>query len=118
MTPAWLPTATLTQPNRLSPCWGQRRRLGHSRAAGTGPLAAADLNLEVWLVFSMLKIRGNCRDGIGFRVAGYGSQPGVNPQAVVVVDMVADANLNIYMERSSDPELARQIWMQPRIGLR
>lgn len=32
------------------------------------------------------------------------------PQAVVIVDMIGDADLNIYMEKNSDPMLTRQIW--------
>ncbi len=32
------------------------------------------------------------------------------PEAVIVVDMIGDADLNIYMEQNSDPELTRQIW--------
>jgi hypothetical protein len=32
------------------------------------------------------------------------------PKAVVIVDMIGDADLNIYMEKNSDPELTRQIW--------
>ncbi|GAB4488602.1 MAG: M28 family peptidase [Anaerolineales bacterium] len=39
------------------------------------------------------------------------------PQAVVIVDMIGDADLNIYMERNSDPELTRQIWgVAKRLG--
>lgn len=36
------------------------------------------------------------------------------PQAVVIVDMIGDADLNIYMERNSDPLLTRQIWNTAR----
>ena len=36
----------------------------------------------------------------------------VKPKAVVIVDMVGDANLNIYEERNSDPELTAEIWSQ------
>lgn len=32
------------------------------------------------------------------------------PDAVVVVDMIGDADLNIYMEQNSDPQVTRQIW--------
>lgn len=32
------------------------------------------------------------------------------PKAVVVVDMIGDANLNIHMEGNSDPQLSAQIW--------
>lgn len=34
----------------------------------------------------------------------------IHPQAVVIVDMIGDADLNIYMEQNSDPELTAQIW--------
>jgi glutaminyl-peptide cyclotransferase len=34
----------------------------------------------------------------------------IQPKAVVIVDMIGDADLNIYMEKNSDPELTRQIW--------
>jgi glutaminyl-peptide cyclotransferase len=34
------------------------------------------------------------------------------PQAVVIVDMVGDANLNIYEERNSNPRLTAEIWSQ------
>jgi Zn-dependent M28 family amino/carboxypeptidase len=34
----------------------------------------------------------------------------VKPQAVVIVDMVGDANLNIFEERNSDPKLTAEIW--------
>lgn len=32
------------------------------------------------------------------------------PDAVVIVDMIGDANLNIHKERNSDPEITRVIW--------
>jgi Zn-dependent M28 family amino/carboxypeptidase len=34
------------------------------------------------------------------------------PTAVVIVDMIGDADLNIYMERNSTPSLVSQIWKQ------
>jgi Zn-dependent M28 family amino/carboxypeptidase len=36
----------------------------------------------------------------------------VKPQAAVIVDMVGDANLNIFEERNSDPLLTAEIWAQ------
>ena len=36
----------------------------------------------------------------------------VKPDAAVIVDMVGDANLNIYEERNSDPKLTAEIWAQ------
>lgn len=32
------------------------------------------------------------------------------PKAVVIIDMIGDADLNIYMERNSDSELTTQLW--------
>jgi hypothetical protein len=34
------------------------------------------------------------------------------PDAVVIVDMIGDADLQIYLERNSTPELAAEIWAQ------
>jgi Zn-dependent M28 family amino/carboxypeptidase len=34
----------------------------------------------------------------------------VQPRAVVIVDMIGDADLNIYKERNSNPELTNDIW--------
>jgi Zn-dependent M28 family amino/carboxypeptidase len=34
----------------------------------------------------------------------------IKPQAVIVVDMVGDNDLNIYMEEKSDPDLTKEIW--------
>lgn len=68
---------------------------------------------QIWLVFFDLEDQG--------RIEGYdwilGSQYFVEnlegkPDAVVIVDMIGDADLNIYLENNSDPELASQIWQQ------
>jgi glutaminyl-peptide cyclotransferase len=32
------------------------------------------------------------------------------PKAVIIIDMIGDADLNIFMERNSDPEITAQIW--------
>lgn len=71
----------------------------------------ADLNQEVWLVFFDAEDQGNLPgwdwvQGSRAMAASLNSKP----EAVIVVDMIADANLNIYMERSSDKEYTRQIW--------
>ncbi|HEY2981499.1 MAG TPA: M28 family peptidase [Anaerolineales bacterium] len=34
----------------------------------------------------------------------------ISPQAVVIVDMVGDADLNLYMEKNSDSQLQAEIW--------
>lgn len=35
-----------------------------------------------------------------------------HPDAVIIVDMIGDADLQIYLERNSDPALAAEIWAQ------
>lgn len=46
--------------------------------------------------------------------SAYAERMTVRPQAVVIVDMVGDADLNLYMERNSDPQITRQIWNTAR----
>ena len=66
---------------------------------------------QIWLVFFDLEDQG--------RIESYdwilGSQYFVNnldgtPDAVVIVDMIGDADLNIFYEKNSNPELASEIW--------
>ncbi len=66
---------------------------------------------EVWLVFFDAEDNG--------RIPGWnwimGSQAFVQtlddqPDAVVIIDMIGDADQNIYMEKNSDPEISREIW--------
>jgi len=66
---------------------------------------------NVWLVFFDAEDNGD--------IAGWdwilGSREFVKnnvlqPQAVIVVDMIGDADLNIYKERNSTPELTDEIW--------
>lgn len=66
---------------------------------------------QVWLVLFDSEDQGNLSgwDWI------YGSRAFVDqlkgkPAAMVLVDMIGDADLNIYQELNSDPELSRQIW--------
>jgi Zn-dependent M28 family amino/carboxypeptidase len=41
----------------------------------------------------------------------------VQPKAVVILDMVGDADLNIYKERNSNPDLTNEIWsIAERLG--
>ncbi|HEY9087597.1 MAG TPA: M28 family peptidase [Anaerolineaceae bacterium] len=70
-----------------------------------------DLNKQVWLVFFDSEDNG--------RLPGWdwilGSRAFVEalegtPDSVVIVDMIGDADLNIYKERNSDPELTDEIW--------
>lgn len=70
-----------------------------------------DFEGQIWLVFFDAEDNG--------RIEGWdwilGSQAFVveleeKPAAVVIVDMVGDADLNIYMEQNSDPDMAASIW--------
>jgi Zn-dependent M28 family amino/carboxypeptidase len=72
----------------------------------------------VWLVFFDAEDNGNIagRDWImGSRA--FVAELAVSPQAVVIVDMVGDADLNLYLEANSSPVLAQEIWAQAaRLG--
>jgi glutaminyl-peptide cyclotransferase len=72
-----------------------------------------DLQKNVWLVFFDAEDNGN--------IPGWdwilGSRAFVEhleemPDAAIIVDMIGDADLNIYMERNSDTELLTAIWTQ------
>ncbi|HZW04225.1 MAG TPA: M28 family peptidase [Anaerolineaceae bacterium] len=71
----------------------------------------ADQPGSVWLVFFDAEDQG--------RIEGWdwilGSRAFVeslesDPDAVVIVDMIGDADLNIYQEQNSDPDLTQEIW--------
>jgi len=69
------------------------------------------LDREVWLAFFDAEDRGRL-DGWPFSVGArqMAQTLTVKPQAVVVVDMVGDADQTIYYENNSDPELSARIW--------
>lgn len=72
-----------------------------------------DLPKEVWLVFFDAEDNGNIPGWdwiLGSRAFVEDLQG--QPEAVVIVDMIGDADLNIYMERNSDAALTGQIWAQ------
>jgi glutaminyl-peptide cyclotransferase len=69
------------------------------------------LDKQVWLVFFDAEDQG--------KINGWdwilGSRAFVNslkstPDAVVIIDMIGDANLNIYQEYSSNEELTNEVW--------
>jgi glutaminyl-peptide cyclotransferase len=67
--------------------------------------------VPIWLVFFDAEDNGHI-EGWDWIL---GSRAFVNalkqrPQAMVLLDMIGDADLNIYMERNSDPTLNTQIW--------
>ncbi len=69
------------------------------------------LNNDVNLVFFDAEDQGNIEDWdwiMGSRA--FVSQLEKKPDAVIIVDMIGDADLNIYYEKNSDPAIQQQIW--------
>jgi glutaminyl-peptide cyclotransferase len=70
-----------------------------------------DLDKEIWLVFFDAEDQGRIEDWdwiLGSRA--FVDSLDREPDIALVVDMIGDADLTIYMERNSDPELTQQIW--------
>ena len=70
-------------------------------------------SIPTWLVFFDSEDNG----GLDGRDWSMGSRAFVNelafrPRAAIIVDMVGDVDLNIYIERNSNPLLADDIWVQ------
>jgi glutaminyl-peptide cyclotransferase len=68
-------------------------------------------SVPVWLVFVDAEDNGRIQGWdwiLGSR--SFAASLTDKPKAVVLVDMIGDADLNIYMEKNSDPELTKQIW--------
>lgn len=65
----------------------------------------------IWLVFFDGEDNGNIEswDWI-LGSSEFVKNNSIQPRAVVIVDMVGDADLHIYKEHNSDPELTDQIW--------
>jgi len=70
-------------------------------------------SVPIWLVFFDAEDQGRF-DGwdwiLGSRA--FVEEMQFRPQAVVIVDMIGDADLNIYMEINSDPTLRAEIWAE------
>ncbi len=67
--------------------------------------------VPVWLVFFDAEDNGDIESWdwiLGSRE--FVKNNVIQPQAVVVIDMIGDADLNIYKERNSNPELTDEIW--------
>lgn len=67
--------------------------------------------VDVWLVFFDAEDNGRFEGWdwiLGSRE--FVKNNAVQPRAVVIVDMIGDADLNIYKERNSNPELTDEIW--------
>jgi glutaminyl-peptide cyclotransferase len=76
-----------------------------------GRVLPAQLNKQVWLVFFDNEDNGN-NSGSGWDIGSeyFVSQLKGKPDSVVILDMVGDKDLNIYMERNSNPEINTEIW--------
>jgi glutaminyl-peptide cyclotransferase len=70
-----------------------------------------NLNKQVWLVFFDDEDNGNSSE-VGWSIGSkyFVSQLHGKPDSVVILDMLGDRNLDIYMEKNSNPELNNQIW--------
>jgi Zn-dependent M28 family amino/carboxypeptidase len=69
-------------------------------------------SVPVWLVFFDAEDNGRIEgwDWILGSRAFVEQNPNLAPRAVVIVDMVGDADLNLYLERNSTPALRDEIW--------
>jgi hypothetical protein len=74
-------------------------------------LESNKLKNDVWLAFFDAEDRGRL-EGWPFSVGAreMAGQLTVNPQAVVVIDMIGDANQQLFYERNSTPQLSQEIW--------
>jgi glutaminyl-peptide cyclotransferase len=65
----------------------------------------------IWLVFFDAEDNGNIEDwewALGSRA--FVARNTTTPRAVIIVDMVGDADLNLYFERNSDTDLSSELW--------
>ncbi len=70
-----------------------------------------DLNQQIWLAFIDAEDQGDIPGWdwlLGSRALAESLQS--KPDGVIIIDMIGDANLNIYKEQNSDPGLTQQIW--------
>jgi Zn-dependent M28 family amino/carboxypeptidase len=71
----------------------------------------ADLQVNIWLVYFDAEDNGSMPGGewiLGSRA--FVEKLKGTPDAVIVVDMVADRDLNIYIEQNSNEDLAAEVW--------
>jgi hypothetical protein len=69
------------------------------------------LHSQIWLVFFDAEDQGDIKGWdwiLGSR--SFAQQLTAKPDAVVVIDMIGDKNLDIYYERNSNRELSQAIW--------
>ena len=73
----------------------------------------SDLSKAVWMVFFDAEDNGNIEGWdwiLGSRA--FVDNLDSRPDAVVIIDMIGDSNLNIHFEHNSDQELSKAIWTQ------
>lgn len=73
--------------------------------------ALGDKDVNIWLVFFDGEDQGHINDwdwSVGAQY--FADQLEAYPEKVVVIDMIGDADLNIYRERNSDQALTDDIW--------
>lgn len=71
-----------------------------------------DIQKEVWLVFFDLEDQGNIEGWdwiLGSRI--FSEQLETDPETVIIIDMIGDADLNIFREQNSDPGLTNELWL-------
>lgn len=71
----------------------------------------SDLDQEIWMVFFDAEDNGRIDDWdwiLGSRAFAESLQ--TKPDAVVIVDMIGDADLKLFWEQNSDPILNQEIW--------
>jgi Zn-dependent M28 family amino/carboxypeptidase len=74
-------------------------------------LPAGSLPCEIWLAFFDAEDSGGIDDWEWFVGSRYMAESlSDNPDMVIIVDMVGDADLQLYYERNSDPEISASIW--------
>jgi Zn-dependent M28 family amino/carboxypeptidase len=72
-----------------------------------------DESVPLWLVFFDAEDNGRIQGWdwiLGSRA--FVSELKYRPEAVVIVDMIGDADLNIYIEKTSDRQLVNEIWTE------
>jgi len=68
-------------------------------------------NKQIWLVFFDNEDNGNS-SAVGWSIGSenFVSHLQGKPDSVVILDMLGDKDLNIYMEKNSNPEINTEIW--------
>ncbi len=70
-----------------------------------------NLGVNIWVVFFDAEDNGNLPGGewiLGSRVFVQSLEG--EPDAVVIIDMIGDSDLNIFIEKNSDQNLSQEIW--------